>query len=361
MKRVLNRKFLIALACFCATLFIISCQQEAEPYEIQPLNSTFEADKELIESLGFDTSNMEDWEDSYLVEGDIRISKKTLSNVRQNLYTRQKRVDPVLEKTYVNTNSIYVYADSSVPTSGTENWRPALQAACQAWTNISNCAIRLVYTTNPSIADITLSLTTENTSGYIAWAWYPFSPIKPGPSIVADSKYSYYTDSQKTWVLVHELGHTLGFAHPNQDFIQIPGTPTEDHSSVMYSHGGGRNWLGFTSGDILAAQILYPIMPTNPISVQIGTIDYYRDRPEMWYMTFDVSSGLPVTSNIHVYAKATISTIDSNIEENFYIYLSPGQSRNTYTFDYPGDIIGGMVQISSLNIAYDNNYLYQIQ
>ena len=47
---------------------------------------------------------------------------------------------------------------------------------------------------------------------------------------------------------------------------QIPNTPASDNASVMYSHGGGLLWNGFDTGDIMAAQWLFPDAPQVSLS-----------------------------------------------------------------------------------------------
>lgn len=79
------------------------------------------------------------------------------------------------------------------------------------------------------------------------------------------------TESQKIFILTHELGHCLGFRHtnwasdgePSQPVgaYQISGTPTTDSQSIMNSgsaFSGVPNWSGFSTYDVIAAQTLYP-------------------------------------------------------------------------------------------------------
>ncbi len=74
-------------------------------------------------------------------------------------------------------------------------------------------------------------------------------------------------ESQKTYNLVHELGHCIGFRHTNWYSLgegsgsvganQIPGSPTSDSNSVMNGGTALNSWKGFSNWDIFSVKYLY--------------------------------------------------------------------------------------------------------
>lgn len=111
---------------------------------------------------------------------------------------------------------------------------------------------------------------------------FPLSNDKPGKIVLLNtSYYNYLSDSQKLLLLTHEVGHNLGLRHSDcrnngepevYGWIKIPGTPDNDQNSYMRSGNCGLNWNGFTDGDLITLDYLWP---------KTYTIDFDNSRPEI--------------------------------------------------------------------------------
>lgn len=286
------KKLLVHVFC-CALIFaffMTSCSQDkdflsnlSENQEnlIDGNEITFEEAKNIIESLGFDVSDLIDGGSYYLVEGDISFEKKYLKEYQSPIQQdselpqlRQVRTDYLIS--YPNQRHITVGIDASIPTSGAKNWRNEIQQAINLWNGISGCNIIMKYvtTSNPDI--LVSGSYNDYPTSTIAVGSPPLANGKPGPTVHINFDYDngkVIPSSQKLYNMVHELGHNLGLRHTNWRIsnygrpensvpIDIPGTPTSgnnpDPNSVMNGGTAENTWNGFSSNDIVAIGILYP-------------------------------------------------------------------------------------------------------
>lgn len=255
----------VVLSCFS------SCRNEQElQQETQEVKRSLciEEAKALLAEEGYDVSTLEETEEYYVVEGDIVIYKEDLLQPD----TKQMKGPRTIDLSVVKANSFYVYTDNSIPTSGNGNWRPAIEEACRHWRDIGGCLIRLIPTSSPRIANITISFDNGlKGTTTMAQAPQPRNTSGPGPWLHINPDYNNIGHSEKVYVIVHELGHTLGFKHTDgTDGTHIEGTPLRDPASIMNSSYGGGGWPGFSQGDIIAAQKLYPDWVWNVGSHRVG-------------------------------------------------------------------------------------------
>ncbi len=248
-------------------VFFSSCSQDKDilsemPNFLEEQGSSLENDKKIIESMGFDISDLVDYGTFYLVEGDIKFNKEDL------ILTKQAKWSELIS--YPNQRRIKVRIDNSLPSSGVDNWQTEIGQAINHWNNIDGCNIKMQLVT--SNQDILI----KNDGGtladnVLANASFP-SNGKPGPTI--DINLDFYsnttmTSSQKVYNMVHELGHCLGLRHTNwsgrneyPSGIGIEGTPNTgsnpDPNSVMNGGTALNSWNGFSSYDIIAIKELYP-------------------------------------------------------------------------------------------------------
>lgn len=257
------RKLLSYLLALVGMAIVVSCQSESDNIlnDGVSMSSQLEKDKAFIAKLGFDTSTLVNEGEVYVVEGDIVLKKESLyeygeSSGNEEIITRQAYYSGGLVKS-VNVKNITVGVDASV--GGNSGWYNAVINAIQAWNNVSGSAVKFSYTTSttPSI------LIKKGTIDAVAQASWPLNG-NPGNSVTINFNYNYYTESQKLFIMAHELGHCIGLKHTNWQIlgeatgIQISGTPATDSNSVMNGVSGGTYWSGFSSYDIIAIKYLYP-------------------------------------------------------------------------------------------------------
>jgi hypothetical protein len=237
-------------------LFSACSQKDKELKDAAPADQTAEMTSYLV-SQGFDKEKIVYEKDRVIVESDIIM---TIPELQQRVaewkkdagvpQTEQRRHTYIVSNTY-NTN-VRIYIEPSVPTA----WRTAIQGAVNNWNAVNGTRLGMSIITSPSGVYTRVFMGFES-AGWIARAYLPASSGRPGVSVEINSNYNSLPASQKLFAITHEFGHTIGFHHTNQTSgIHIPGTPTSDPNSVMNSFV--LNWAGFTAGDVLATQILYP-------------------------------------------------------------------------------------------------------
>lgn len=262
-KYILNSLFLSC--CFVLSLLLNACSNELEtivPAE-QSISSAENNDIHILQSLGFDASDITEMETCYLVEGDIIFEKSKLSEYGK-AQTRQAYHTTGLIA-YPKQSTITVGIDSSIPTSGVDNWREEILEAINLWNPLSN--LHLTYTTDAN-PDILVRSDANNLlpNNAIAAGEFPVNG-EPGTTILINLDYGYNKTIprlQKIYNMVHEFGHCFGLRHTNWEARKespanhINGTPTSDPYSVMNGGTAESSWNGFSSNDKYAIKKIYP-------------------------------------------------------------------------------------------------------
>jgi hypothetical protein len=275
-------------------LLIISCSEQ-EPETVAVVKKTGD-DKVLqyIKDLGFSESSIQEFEDYYLVEGDISFQKNMKLEGNNGGRTDQAVVTTGLVSS-TNVIDILVGVDASVPSSGTDNWRTEIQQAISDWNSVNGSIVHFNYTSSATPVDILV--TTDGGAFYdnvLASAEFPSSG-NAGWRIRLNLDFNgnqSMTSSQKRYNMVHELGHCVGLRHTNwiangeSSAWYVPGTPCTDNSSVMNGATALNSWNGFSKYDIVAAQILYPI--TRPANTS-PFFRYYQQSSGDHFYTKDYS------------------------------------------------------------------------
>ena len=223
--------------------------------------------------MGFDVTDIVDCGEFYVVEGDIMIVKADLPGY--NVGTRHRRVFELVGNDKVRNIKVGVDM-ATVPSYLSANMENAVRESLAAWSGIPDCAINMTYTTqaNPDILIKFLNFRESLPSLPYEAIGHASSPSNgnPGSGVRLNTNH-YFTYDQLVFVIIHELGHTLGFHHSDMTSgYYIPGTPdpavtgTYDYGSVMRSVSG-YSFLGFTAYDMFASRYLYPLYPQFTISV----------------------------------------------------------------------------------------------
>lgn len=249
-----NAPILLSVLFFIGVFF--SCSEEKDA-EVVPVQETHDDLVTFLKANGFENSHITYEAGTYIIDGDILISQEELVK-----YAAQK--DPALSqgktdhwRSYylVSDNyvtNITVYIESSVPSS----WRTATRDAMAQWNALNGTRLQFseVSSRNAALIRVNTGYSNQN---WVARAYLPFYNGRPGDLMTINTRYNSISSSLKLFTMVHEMGHTFGFYHTDQNQgIFIPGTPSVDNNSVMNSYV--LPWNGFTSGDVAAVQIMYP-------------------------------------------------------------------------------------------------------
>lgn len=289
---------LLLSCCFTLALFLNACSNEvefmdsAEQQNIPAENN----DINFLQSLGFDTSDIIETNECYLVEGDIIFEKGKLSSYGK-AQTRQAYHTTGLIK-HPNQRTITVGVDNSIPTTGTDNWREEIKEAINLWNPLSN--LKLAYTTeaNPDILILSDASNPLPNNAIAAGSW-PMNG-KAGSSIWINLDYNNnktIPSPQKTYNMVHELGHCFGLRHTNWESLRestanhISGTPSSDPYSVMNGGTAEYQWNGFSEGDKNAIRYLYPFFTASFSGFPNQIRNFGTDK-----FHISISSNHPVTS-----------------------------------------------------------------
>ena len=180
----------------------------------------------------------------------------------------------------VSLTTISVHIDSSIPTSGVDDWHSEIANALSYWNGIPNFKLNFQLTSNTN-ADIVISSDNGSLNDFVyAMGTFPINTL-PGSSLLINL--DSHSDANispevKEMMIAHEIGHTIGFRHTDyyyEDYYGLthafviqgtwPATSTvtnPDPYSIMNSMATlqySPTWPGFTTYDIIAVRNLYPI------------------------------------------------------------------------------------------------------
>lgn len=279
-----------SLTLILTGLFALNACNEQE--NTQPVGQIPDEVLAAFENAGFDIFNQMpiQFEDGYLVEGDIYIKSHEVDHLRPG--TRIPVEEQYSTNNLVATNgsrTITVYAAEASAggrgNKGGDGFSPGMIAGLDeaiARYNAQNLEISFQRISN-SNADITLTRLSKGDErrGILGSAGFPTSAGDPYPEIkmsgILESSYGLSTDGIAT-IIAHEMGHCVGFRHT--DFFDrsiscggsptnegdggvganhIPGTPTGANLSDlswMLSCTDGRN-RPFNPSDRTALDYLY--------------------------------------------------------------------------------------------------------
>lgn len=274
MKKVYSMLFAAAISGAVFT----SCS-DTEEFRNPNMPST--ADLQLIENAGFSTNGA--WlndDGSFLVEGDINMTREDLRNAKKNVVSEQYSTNNLVATG--GSRNITMYAEEGGRKGYSAGMIAGLDEAIARY-NARNLEITFsrISTNN---ADITMTRLRKGDErrGILGSAGFPTASGDPYNEIkmsgILESSYGLSTNGIAT-IIAHEMGHCVGFRHT--DFFDrsiscggsasnegtssvganhIPGTPTgaDPNSDLSFmlacTDGGDRP---FTNNDRTALDYLY--------------------------------------------------------------------------------------------------------
>lgn len=253
-----NRTFAVA-----AVALVSACTDAtgpANPRLTDPLRARLVAE-------GFPESLIADAGDRFVIDGDIVVRKPDLAARLGSI--SQPPLKP--SRQWISNYRVagYAYINVTVNTiglQGASDWADAMRQAFAEYNALAGGGIRFVEQNN-SYAMVKTNTFFETTNR-VAYAYYPEGDGSPGDSLLVNTYYNGYNLAQKKLMIMHELGHVIGFVHadwqtnnnevPPTGTVRIGNTPENDTDSYMQSHIGGIPWTSFPYYDRAAFRIAYP-------------------------------------------------------------------------------------------------------
>lgn len=284
-KVILLLSLFVGLIFSCSTDMIVEPQSESSAIDFKRIE-----DMCTIQSIGLDTTDISEYSNYYIVEGDIMINKDSLKNF---VGTRQYHTT----NTVKNGQFIYVGVDSAISKSSA--WVAAIKDVIDIYTEYTG--LYFFYNSTGS-ATIRFSKKAVGSSYTCAQGEFPASTQgMPGANIYINTAFyqdidSYLTHEQKVFLLAHEMGHNLGLRHTNcaingegtssYGMIQIPGTPAYDDDSFMNSSTCGNTWTGMPKYDEVALAYLFPVTSNHRVHFAncTGVSDDYFPKGTKYYL-----------------------------------------------------------------------------
>ncbi|UYZ63683.1 zinc-dependent metalloprotease [Hymenobacter weizhouensis] len=190
---------------------------------------------------------------TFVLDGDVLITE---TDARERMAAGQAPQGEHWRGNYLVSNTYVTNIDYFIESSVSSAWRTATRQGIANWNAVNGTRLFLRETTTRSQADVIVN-TSYADANWIAQAYLPYSNGRPGNTVTINTKYNSLDASRKQFAMTHEMGHIHGLLHTNQtQGVFIPGTPSSDPNSVM--NASVLAWQGFTAGDILATQIIYP-------------------------------------------------------------------------------------------------------
>lgn len=297
--------------------------------------------RDRVVELGFRPDMIVDQGSTFLVEGDIVISKRDLeaggvpaghaSGVRQapGGPSHQYISDRTVSYAGFPQRPIHVHIAGAIRNDHPE-WTRAVREAMTQWNQLGGFGLRFVETATESASDI-LVTSYRYEIDEVAKSGWPRGGT-PGAYLWINLGYRGGTGpgglpvyESKLFHMVHELGHTIGFRHTNYVLLGefrgdsvgahlVPNTPRADSLSVMNAGPTRRTWRGFSAADRIAARVVYTGSVRIAASIQNGhpAVTWSAEDGAYEYRIFR-ASGYPFAITEQVGATSGTAFTDTSV------------------------------------------------
>lgn len=251
------------------SFLMAACVSENETVQ-SPAESQYARDVAIINSMGYDTTDIYQISDGYVVEGDILLTRKHIDGYEAHQAQQTRQTFNLFDyKVSEEKQNIVVEYNTGV-TYNIEHME-----AIRYWNEKSKCNIVL----SCLVGDATIEVIEDNfyingTFEYDTLTLLHTTPPdyngNPG-QIKINKKCNHLPEGglpneQVVNMFLHAIGHAIGFGHtqvegPDSDPEiggLIFGTSILDSKSIMVKESNPLKWNGFSENDIKAFQAKYP-------------------------------------------------------------------------------------------------------
>ncbi len=261
-----------------------------------------------IKKLGFKQSDIHDYVDYYIVDGDILFAKNAIIDTTKTKLDANSdpsqlsklRTEQTGTGSYVGANiNVIIQVDPSM-----SNYVNEITAAIGQWNSVPGSLVFSIYNGTGPLPNVTIKNVNLGT-GYCGLSQWPING-HPGALIEINEAFmANYSFDQRQINIAHELGHVIGLRHTNwyinnepvngtdavgspAGAVQIPGTPdkfTGDPNSIMNGGLCGQDPITLSNFDKIAFQYLYP----KEVFLSSSVNDIDADNNLVGYVEIDYS------------------------------------------------------------------------
>lgn len=250
------------------SLVFIGCSKK-ETIEKKPekMNENDIVLKRILKA-GFDKKSIVEYEDRYVVDGDMIFYKS--DSVSDKATTEQIQYALLVAPEYRGDVKVYLDAGSF----SSINLNTVLDNVITAYNGLSN-TLRFTRVFSSFNADIIIVRDNSLPLGVCGQGVWPFPNGRAGNRVFISENtlitYGITSAGELQQLIAHEIGHCVGMWHTNSTPSSpgggyIPTTPVSDPASVFNGSNCGTSWIGFSTGDISGLNYLYNVLVFNPPS-----------------------------------------------------------------------------------------------
>ena len=338
------------LPLLCMLGVIASCtvyeSEELENGMIQSDNIVL-SDMELIASMGYDTTDVKTFEDSYLVSGGYVFFKDALEEYREMPKTK---LNAYSSKLPLIGQKIHLTVEADM--SDLNYNEDYVRTAIEQWNSLPDCNI--MFSSN-----ITTQPEEYETQARLEIRPEPFSlqcnemitvaplGVAGNAGIVAiktsDRWWKAISDEQRRYAIMHALGHLIGLKDADETDDKVEGTyPWNDLFSIMKpsdeitSATASSYWSGFSVDDRNDIAMMYPLIPDSmSLTVSPESSALYVATKYEFSATYECAKALPNATY-----KLTIDYDDSSIDD---IEKTSSNGKFEVELDEPGSFTAKVV------------------